>query len=34
MLTMAHALGLDDLQSLGDSTGAMDLNTASETTIA
>jgi hypothetical protein len=26
MLTMAHALGLDDLESFGDSTGPLDLN--------
>ena len=34
LLTVAHALGLDDMQSLGDSTGAMDLNAATETTVA
>jgi hypothetical protein len=34
LLTVAHALGLDDMQSVGDSTGAMDLNAATETTVA
>ena len=34
MLTMLHTLGLDDSTSFGDSTGAMDLNTATETTVA
>jgi hypothetical protein len=34
MLTVAHALGLDDVKTLGDSTAAMDLNTATETTVA
>jgi hypothetical protein len=26
MLSMLHGLGLDDMKSFGDSTGAMDLN--------
>jgi len=34
LLTVAHALGLDDTKSLGDSTGPMDLNTAPDTTVA
>jgi len=34
MLTVAHALGLDDVKTLGDSTAAIDLNTATETTVA
>ncbi len=34
MLTAAHALGLDDMKSLGDSTGPMDVNTAPETTVS
>ncbi len=34
LLTAAHALGLDDVTSLGDSSGAMDLNAAVETTVA
>jgi hypothetical protein len=34
LLTVAHALGLDDTKSLGDSTGPMDLNTAADTTVA
>jgi hypothetical protein len=34
LLTVAHALGLDDMKSLGDSTGPMDLNAATETTVA
>ena len=34
MLSMLHVLGLDDLRSFGDSTGAMDLNRAPETTAA
>ncbi len=34
LLTAAHALGLEDMKSIGDSTGAMDLNAATETTVA
>jgi hypothetical protein len=34
MLSMLHLLGLDDLRTFGDSTGAMDLNRAPDTTIA
>jgi hypothetical protein len=34
LLTVAHALGLDDMKSLGDSTAPMDLNAAAETTVA
>jgi hypothetical protein len=34
MLSMLHMLGLTDFTSFGDSTGAMDLNAAPETTIA
>jgi hypothetical protein len=34
LLTAAHALGLDDMKSLGDSTGPMELNAAAETTVA
>jgi hypothetical protein len=34
MLTMLHILGLDDLSSFGDSTEAMNLNHAPETTVA
>jgi Protein of unknown function (DUF1552) len=34
LLTVAHALGLDDLKTLGDSTGPMDLNAATDTTVA
>ena len=32
MLTVAHMLGLDDVQAFGDSTAAFDLNTAPATT--
>ena len=28
MLSVLHMLGLDDLQTFGDSTGALDLNSA------
>ncbi len=34
MLSVMHTLGLDDMTSFGDSTGALDLNSATETTIA
>ncbi|MDH4064297.1 MAG: DUF1552 domain-containing protein [Acidobacteriota bacterium] len=34
LLTAAHALGLDDMPSLGDSTGTLDLNAAPATTVA
>jgi hypothetical protein len=34
LLTAAHALGLDDMKALGDSTGTMDLNAAPETTVS
>jgi hypothetical protein len=34
LLTVAHTLGLDDMKSFGDSTGAMDLNAAADTTVA
>ena len=34
MLTVAHAIGLDGIKTLGDSTAAMDLNSATETTVA
>ena len=34
MLTMLHTLGLEDVTSFGDSTGAMSLNDAPETTVA
>jgi hypothetical protein len=34
LLTAAHAVGLTDMNSLGDSTGAMDLNAAPDTTVA
>jgi len=34
LLTAAHAIGLDDLTSFGDSTAAMELNSAAETTVA
>jgi hypothetical protein len=34
MLTVAHAIGLDGVKTLGDSTAAMDLNSATETTVA
>jgi len=34
MLAMAHALGFDDMQSFGDSTAAMDLNSAAATPVA
>jgi hypothetical protein len=34
LLTAAHALGLDDLKNLGDSTGTVDLNGAPETTVS
>jgi hypothetical protein len=34
LLTVSHALGLDEMKSLGDSSGPMDLNTATETTVA
>jgi hypothetical protein len=34
MLAMAHAVGLDDVETFGDSTGALDLNGAPETTVA
>ena len=34
MLSMMHMLGLNDVQSFGDSTGALDLNSASDTTVA
>jgi hypothetical protein len=34
LLTVAHALGLEDTKSIGDSTAPMDLNTATETTVA
>jgi uncharacterized protein DUF1552 len=33
MLTMAHALGMDDMETFGDSTTALDLNGAPETTV-
>jgi hypothetical protein len=31
---VAHALGLEETKNLGDSTSALDLNTATETTVA
>src|SRR5919106_308303 len=34
MLSMLHLLGLDDMNSFGDSTGAFDLNSAAEMTNA
>jgi len=34
LLTVSHVLGLDDVKSLGDSTGPMDLNSAADTTVA
>ncbi len=34
MLTLGHALGLDDMASFGDSTSEYDLNAASDTTLA
>jgi Protein of unknown function (DUF1552) len=34
MLSMMHMLGLNDIQSFGDSTGALDLNSAPESTSA
>jgi hypothetical protein len=34
MLTMLHILGLEDVSSFGDSTGAMNLTHAPETTVA
>jgi hypothetical protein len=34
LLTVAHALGLEETKNLGDSTSALDLNTATETTVA
>jgi hypothetical protein len=34
LLTVAHALGLEDTKSIGDSTAPMDLNAATETTVA
>jgi hypothetical protein len=34
MLSMLHTLGLDDVRSFGDSTEAMNLNHAVDTTIA
>jgi hypothetical protein len=34
MLTLLQGLGLDDMKSFGDSTGAMDLNRAPEMTVA
>jgi hypothetical protein len=34
MLTMLHTLGLEDIKSFGDSTGAVDLNHAADTTVA
>ncbi|HVG83093.1 MAG TPA: DUF1552 domain-containing protein [Vicinamibacterales bacterium] len=34
LLTVAHTLGLDDMKSLGDSTGPMNLNVAADTTVA
>jgi hypothetical protein len=34
MLTAAHLLGLDDVTTFGDSTGAFDLNAAPDTTVA
>jgi Protein of unknown function (DUF1552) len=34
MLTMLHMLGVDDMTSFGDSTGALDLNSAPDTTVA
>ena len=34
MLTVAHAIGLDGMKTMGDSTAAMDLNSATETTVA
>jgi hypothetical protein len=33
MLSMAHALGMDDMENFGDSTSALDLNGAPETTL-
>ena len=33
MLTMAHALGMDDMETFGDSSTALDLNGAPETTV-
>ena len=34
MLSMAHLLGLNDMTSFGDSTAAMNLNAAGDTTAA
>jgi hypothetical protein len=34
MLSMLHMLGLEDLQTFGDSTGALDLNAAPQSTVA
>jgi hypothetical protein len=34
MLSVLHALGIDDTQTFGDSTGPMDLNAVQETTVA
>ncbi len=34
MLTVGHALGLDDMASFGDSSGEFDLNAAPDTTVA
>ena len=34
MLSMLHMLGLEDVQKFGDSTGALNLNAATETTVA
>ena len=34
MLTVAQMLGLDDIETFGDSTAAFDLNTAPATTAA
>jgi hypothetical protein len=34
MLSMLHMLGLEDVQKFGDSTGALNLNTFTETTVA
>jgi hypothetical protein len=34
MLSMLHMLGLDDIEKFGDSTGALNLNTVTETTVA
>jgi hypothetical protein len=34
MLSVLHMLGHEDLRTFGDSTGALDLNSAPETTVA